>query len=115
MIYSVFDYVFFFFFNDTATTEIYTTVHTLSLHDALPISRTAFYCTGVRAVDARSPAPLCGDRYAERFMDDEAWRLFEPFRSFRMPNASNVVRHRMIDELLRARLSEHPRLRVVLI
>src|SRR3546814_15278387 len=25
------------FFNDTATTEIYTYVHTLSLHDALPI------------------------------------------------------------------------------
>src|SRR6267143_5798738 len=29
-------FFFFFFFNDTATTEIYT----LSLHDALPISRT---------------------------------------------------------------------------
>jgi len=29
--------LFFFFFNDTATTEIYT----LSLHDALPISATA--------------------------------------------------------------------------
>src|SRR2546430_17172986 len=29
-----FSYLFFFFFNDTATTEIYT----LSLHDALPIS-----------------------------------------------------------------------------
>src|SRR3546814_13960975 len=28
----------FFFFNDTATTEIYTYFHTLSLHDALPIS-----------------------------------------------------------------------------
>src|SRR3546814_18640451 len=28
----------FFFFNDTATTEIYTYGHTLSLHDALPIS-----------------------------------------------------------------------------
>src|SRR6059036_3431873 len=28
----------FFFFNDTATTEIYTTYDTLSLHDALPIS-----------------------------------------------------------------------------
>src|SRR6059036_1033549 len=27
----------FFFFNDTATTEIYTTYDTLSLHDALPI------------------------------------------------------------------------------
>src|SRR3546814_7660884 len=31
MFYSVF------FFNDTATTEIYTYLHTLSLHDALPI------------------------------------------------------------------------------
>src|SRR6187551_36608 len=31
--------LFFFFFNDTATTEIYTTHNTLSLHDALPISR----------------------------------------------------------------------------
>src|SRR6188508_1171813 len=29
---------FFFFFNDTATTEIYTAQYTLSLHDALPIS-----------------------------------------------------------------------------
>src|SRR5213594_2604114 len=27
----------FFFFNDTASTEIHTSVHTLSLHDALPI------------------------------------------------------------------------------
>src|SRR3546814_11702394 len=27
-----------FFFNDTATTEIYTYLHTLSPHDALPIS-----------------------------------------------------------------------------
>src|SRR5579862_10051668 len=30
----IYSFVFFFFFNDTATTEIYT----LSLHDALPIS-----------------------------------------------------------------------------
>src|SRR3546814_17009028 len=27
-----------FFFNDTATTDIYTYCHTLSLHDALPLS-----------------------------------------------------------------------------
>src|SRR6266702_8970506 len=33
-------FLFFFFFNDTATTEIYT----LSLHDALPISRRAPAC-----------------------------------------------------------------------
>src|SRR5213596_3204925 len=30
-------YFLFFFFNDTATTEIYTRPYTLSLHDALPI------------------------------------------------------------------------------
>src|SRR5210317_283378 len=38
----------FFFFNDTATTEIYTLSYTLSLHDALPISarvHTARPCT----------------------------------------------------------------------
>src|SRR5216110_4044022 len=35
----LFYYTLFFFFNDTATTEIYTSSHTLSLHDALPISR----------------------------------------------------------------------------
>src|SRR3546814_8169312 len=29
--------LFLFFFNETATTEIYTYLHTLSLHDALPI------------------------------------------------------------------------------
>src|SRR3546814_11486805 len=32
---------FLFFFSDSATTELYTYGHTLSLHDALPISRGA--------------------------------------------------------------------------
>src|SRR6184192_4856346 len=38
-----------FFFNDTATTEIYTSIDTLSLHDALPISRFAAYWWAVFA------------------------------------------------------------------
>src|ERR1041385_9437464 len=37
----------FFFFNETATTEIYT----LSLHDALPISRASSSCVLSRATD----------------------------------------------------------------
>src|SRR3546814_18286094 len=41
----------FFFFNDTATTEIYTYLHTLSLHDALPICgpppATAYFDGGI--------------------------------------------------------------------
>src|SRR3546814_11565559 len=39
MVLSIVIFAFFFFFNDTATTEIYTYGHTLSLHDALPIYR----------------------------------------------------------------------------
>src|SRR5277367_6875472 len=53
---------FFFFFNDTATTEIYT----LSLHDALPISdrwRTRVK-TSTKAESPCSPAP--GDRKSTR-------------------------------------------------
>src|SRR3712207_9551646 len=46
----IFSYLFFFFFNDTATTEIYT----LSLHDALPISHTT---TRPAAFATRGPTP----------------------------------------------------------
>src|SRR5258707_5736657 len=59
---------FFFFFNDTATTEIYT----LSLHDALPISEIG---QGI----PRSPGPglLCagGNRARERRPDRKSTRL----------------------------------------
>ncbi len=40
-------FLIFFFFNDTATTEIYT----LSLHDALPISRTTQYLPSFSLVE----------------------------------------------------------------
>src|SRR3546814_6714657 len=40
----------FFVFNDTATTEIYTYGHTLSLHDALPIFRTLQQETGTALI-----------------------------------------------------------------
>src|SRR3546814_15055222 len=59
----------YFFFNDTATTEIYTYGHTLARHDALPISqRTAHATEGLcgplmitapaaRPVASAKPAP----------------------------------------------------------
>src|SRR3546814_17236703 len=43
--------VFFFFFNDTATTETYTYGHTRSLHDALPISATPAIARAQRVSD----------------------------------------------------------------
>jgi len=80
-----------------------------------PVSKTAFYCTGVRALDARRERPICGDQYAERFMDEEAWKGFEPFRQFTAPNISNATRARIIDDLVRERLAVTPNLRVILI
>src|SRR5574343_855969 len=53
-------FCFFFFFNDTATTEIYT----LSLHDALPISPT-YHCVHCR-VDAERGVLRWKDRKSTR-------------------------------------------------
>src|SRR5256885_15756065 len=60
-------FVFFFFFNDTATTEIYT----LSLHDALPICRTGLAARagdGILRFRVRGarPARLAADGGARR-------------------------------------------------
>src|ERR1041385_9269022 len=54
--------LFFFFFNDTATTEIYT----LSLHDALPISP---------ARSARHDAQPAGPRSHQAHLDRKSTRL----------------------------------------
>src|SRR5271165_7637405 len=54
-----FEYCLFFFFNDTATTEIYT----LSLHDALPIWATKVLSPS--ATGNHSPGPMPGPRSEE--------------------------------------------------
>src|SRR6266536_5641671 len=73
-------FVCFFFFNDTATTEIYT----LSLHDALPISRlTASSMVETSSPDMRSnsksmrPAP--GDRKSTRLNSSHEWNSYDVF------------------------------------
>src|SRR3712207_8074883 len=75
----------FFFFNDTATTEIYT----LSLHDALPISREALmaWCEASR-VDfvfglARNPRLVEEVSIDLAWAEEEASRTGKPARRFR--------------------------------
>jgi methyltransferase (TIGR00027 family) len=80
-----------------------------------PISKTAFYCCGVRMQDAQRPNPVCGDSYAQNFMADEGLQILERFKDEKNPNASNVARHRIIDDLLRADLVNNPDLPVVII
>src|SRR2546429_10033049 len=74
---------FFFFFNDTATTEIYT----LSLHDALPISHRSAcpawqvvgcVCHAARVIDPASGGDAEGKRFMSkfsRFLDRKSTRL----------------------------------------
>ncbi|HEX4384176.1 MAG TPA: class I SAM-dependent methyltransferase [Myxococcales bacterium] len=80
-----------------------------------PIAKTAWYGCGIRAADARSKAPICGDKLAERFMTAEATAVYEQFKKLKNRNASNVTRHRIIDDLLRARLRDDAGLRVLLL
>src|SRR5256885_15013968 len=70
---------FFFFFNDTATTEIYT----LSLHDALPILFRLGKEAGISAKDVKGIA-----RYVAKHLD--SWRLYQDRKSTRL-NSSHLV------------------------
>jgi len=66
-----------------------------------PISKTAFYCCGVRMQDAKRDKPVCGDTYAKVFMNEQGLQILEAFKDETRPNISNVGRHRIIDDLLR--------------
>jgi methyltransferase (TIGR00027 family) len=80
-----------------------------------PVARTAFYCCILRADDAASPRPVCGDALAARFVDDEVRRGLEVPLRHRAPAASNVARHRLIDDLVRRRLAEDTATRIILL
>lgn len=80
-----------------------------------PVSRTAFYCCGIRMADAESASPVCGDHLARRLMDERGLEVFRPFARFSAPNGSNVTRHRIIDDLLREALRPDPERLVVLV
>ena len=80
-----------------------------------PISNTAFYCCGIRMLDAQSRRPICNDMYAEGFMDQRGLDILHRFGGELRPNMSNVARHRYIDDELRARLANNAKLRIALI
>ena len=80
-----------------------------------PIARTAFYCCVIRADDAARSQPLCGDSVASCFIDDEIRRDLAPLLRFRAPAVSNVGRHRIIDDIVRGRLTSNPQQRVILV
>jgi methyltransferase (TIGR00027 family) len=80
-----------------------------------PVARTAFYCCVIRADDAQRPNPVCGDTLAARFVDDEVKRNLAPLTRLRYPAASNVARHRLIDDIIRTQLGTDPSRRIILL
>lgn len=79
------------------------------------VANTAFYCCGVRMLDMERAEPICGDRYAERFMTDHGRAVFEQFGNFKYPNGSNIARARIIDDILRSRLAADTDVQIILI
>src|SRR2546430_7364160 len=79
---------FFFFFNDTATTEIYT----LSLHDALPISRARRLCGGGCLMTAPFPTRRQEEwRYADLDALQPVWEQRSEEHTSELQSQSNLV------------------------
>lgn len=79
------------------------------------VSNTAYYCCGIRMLDAKMSPSVCHDIYAERFMDAKGLEIFEPFKSETMPNISNITRCRLIDDYVTDELFKNPQLTVITI
>ena len=78
------------------------------------IAKTAYYCCGVRAADAASAHPVCGDGFAQRFMSEEGRAVFAGFADLTLPNRCNAVRARIVDDLIGEALAAGPRRLVIL-
>jgi methyltransferase (TIGR00027 family) len=66
-------------------------------------------------LDAEQGQPVCGDCYAKLFMDDHGRSIYDRFKGLTNSNASIIVRHRIIDDVLRQKLLANPGLQVVTI
>jgi methyltransferase (TIGR00027 family) len=80
-----------------------------------PITDTAFYCCGARMLDAAQEKPICGDDYAKLFMCDHGLAVFDRFKALDLSNSSVIVRHRIIDDMLRQLLYADHELNIVTI
>lgn len=80
-----------------------------------PISRTAYYCCGVRMEDAKKKDSLCKDVHAKKFMNSEGLEIFEPFKPLKMANISNITRCKLIDNFINSELTSNSEINIVTI
>jgi methyltransferase (TIGR00027 family) len=82
---------------------------------ANPVSATAYFCAGVRMLDAKRPDSLLSDHYAERFMGEDGRAVFEKFKHLPASIGANQVRIHLVDDIVRRKLREYPDLLIVLL
>jgi len=80
-----------------------------------PLPLTAFYCCALRAKDAASAKPYCGDTFAARFIDDGVLAQLAPALRIGPPGVSNVARHRIFDDIVREALAKNRARRIILL
>lgn len=80
-----------------------------------PVSKTAYYCCGVRMADASSVSPLINDTYAKLLMGDEGLSLWEAFKKHPNPNGTNVARCFILDTWIRESIRSNPNTSIILI
>ncbi|QHT65711.1 class I SAM-dependent methyltransferase [Rhodocytophaga rosea] len=77
-----------------------------------PVSKTAYYTLACRFWDSKKTNPVCNDTFAHIFMNEDAQEVAERFKTFEKPNASIVVRHRIMSELVDQQLIHNPSLHI---
>src|SRR5471030_3335630 len=90
----------FFFFNDTATTEIYT----LSLHDALPISQKAGALHGPRPHQRRRQHRDEPDRKSTRLNSSHLGNSYAVFCLKKKKNTAPYINHRKLSKIYSAKV-----------
>jgi O-methyltransferase involved in polyketide biosynthesis len=65
--------------------------------------------------DAKRDRSVCNDVYADRFMDERGRKIYEPFRSEKMPNISNITRCRIIDDYVSIELTDNNSVNIITI
>ena len=66
-------------------------------------------------LDAAQDKPICGDDYAKLFMCAHGMAVFDRFKTLNLTNSSMIVRHRIMDDMLRQLLYANHDLNVVTI
>jgi methyltransferase (TIGR00027 family) len=66
-------------------------------------------------LDAARDKPICGDDYAKLFMCAHGMAVFDRFKALELSNSSIIVRHRILDDMLRQMLYANHDLNVVTI